>query len=170
MPAIVQAFKYGGHQSLAEPLAARLAAHPHLHLESVDVVVPVPLHPWRRLGRGFNQAERIASRLGPPVLHALARRRHTRSQTGLAAPQRLLNVEAAFRLATPLRPGQRRDRRARLRDARVLLVDDVLTTGGTLSTCARVLREAGARDVCAAVLARTPPGRGVAPGPDDIES
>ena len=155
MRAIVHAFKYAGHQTLAAPLGARLADHPHLSLDAVDLVVPVPLHPWRRFGRGFNQAERIARHLGLPVTHVLARRRWTASQAGLHADIRSRNVSNAFTIAPRLTAGGRRSLRSGLSKARVLLVDDVVTTGATLSACARVLREAGAHEVRAATIART---------------
>ena len=155
MRAIVHAFKYAGHQTLAAPLAARLADHPHLRIDAIDLVVPVPLHPWRRLVRGFNQAERIARHLGLPVTHALARRRWSTSQTGLHAHTRSRNVSDAFMIAPRLTAGGQRALRNLLSNARVLLVDDVVTTGATLSSCARVLREAGAREVRAATIART---------------
>ena len=155
MRAIVHAFKYGGHQTLAIPLAERLADHPHLRLEAVDLVVPVPLHPWRRVRRGFNQAERIARHLGAPVAHALSRPHWTSSQAGLQAAARGRNVRGAFTMAPRLTTRGRRALRAQLSQARVLLVDDVVTTGATLSACARILREAGAREVRAATIART---------------
>jgi ComF family protein len=155
MRAIVHAFKYAGHQTLAAPLAERLADHPHLHLHTVDLVVPVPLHPWRRLTRGFNQAERIARHLGLPVVHALARRRWTSSQAGLHADARARNVRDAFMIAARPTERGRRALRGQLSKARVLLVDDVVTTGATLSACARILREAGASEVRAGTIART---------------
>ena len=155
MRAIVHAFKYDGHQTLAAPLAERLIDHPHLHLAAVDLVVPVPLHPWRRFARGFNQAERIAQQLGPPVVHALARRQWTPSQAGLPADARGRNVRDAFTIAPRFTTRRRQALRYALSKARVLLVDDVVTTGATLSACARVLREAGVREVRAATIART---------------
>jgi competence protein ComFC len=155
MQAIIHAFKYRGHQTLAIPLAERLADHPHLRLDGVDLIVPVPLHPWRRVVRGFNQAERIARQLGLPVVPALARRRWTRSQAGLAADTRSSNVRDAFTVAPRLTTPGRRALRSQLSKARVLLIDDVVTTGATLSACARVLREAGVREVRAATVART---------------
>lgn len=155
MRAIIQAFKYAGHQSLGASLASRLTEHPHLHLEDVDLIVPVPLHPWRRVCRGFNQAERMARHLGRPVLHALVRTHLTPAQATLAASARRGNVQHAFALAPRLTTRGRRELRATLAGARLLLVDDVVTTGGTLSACARVLRDAGAGHVRAATAART---------------
>ena len=152
---IIHALKYAGHQTLGAALAARLRDHPSLTLESVDLVVPVPLHPWRRLRRGYNQAERIARHLGPPVLQAIARLHWTRMQAGLHADQRRRNLRDAFTIAPRLTPHGRAALRTDIRGARILLVDDVVTTGATLSACARVLRQAGARDVRAATVART---------------
>ena len=154
MRAIIQAFKYAGHQSLGASLAARLADHPHLHLDEIDLIVPVPLHPWRRVARGFNQAERLARYLGPRVMHALARTQLTPAQATLTARARLDNLRDAFALAPRLTAHGRRQLRATLRGSRILLIDDVVTTGGTLSACARVLRDAGARHVRAATAAR----------------
>lgn len=155
MRAIIQAFKYAGHQTLDVPLAGRLATHPYLDLDHIDLVVPVPLHPWRRLVRGFNQAERLARHLGPPVVHALSRTHWTPAQAGLHADAREHNVHGAFALARHMTRGGTVAMRRTLSGARVLLVDDVVTTGGTLSACARVLLEAGALDVRAAAVART---------------
>lgn len=158
---VLHAFKYSGHQSLGPLLAAQLRDHPHLDLHAVTWVVPVPLHPWRRWQRGFNQAERVARALGPPVLHALRRHRWTRPQAGLAAAARRANVRDAIGLRLSLWPGGHTRLLQALAGSHILLVDDVVTTGGTLSACARILKEAGARTVRAATVARTPaPGHG----------
>jgi ComF family protein len=113
-----------------------------------DVIVPVPLHAARRRERGFNQAEflarSLAGRMSVPVSAALERIRFTTTQTAFDRAKRMQNLHNAFRL----RP--RRD----VQDLRVLLVDDVLTTGSTLSECARVLKESGASSVYAATAAR----------------
>ncbi|HET8550781.1 MAG TPA: ComF family protein [Bryobacteraceae bacterium] len=113
-----------------------------------DAIVPMPLHWMRRWQRGFNQAELLARGLvrplGAPVLKALARARATRPQAGLTRAQRRANVSGSFRLRE----------RAGLSGAHVLLVDDVMTTGATLSAAASVLKHAGARRVTAATVAR----------------
>jgi ComF family protein len=118
-------------------------------LEEADGIVPVPLH-WRKeYRRGFNQARELARHLGRPVIDALVRRRNTRPQVELAADRRHANVEAAFGLRGRLFRKPRR-----LDGLRLLLVDDVSTTGATLEACARVLKEAGASEVCALTAAR----------------
>jgi ComF family protein len=119
--------------------------------DSTPLVVPVPLHKSKRSDRGFNQAELIAraavKRLPTRLELAtgiLVRQRATISQVGLTREQRIENMHDAFRV---------RDRQ-RLRGATVVLVDDVMTTGTTLSECARVLKKAGAERVFAATVAR----------------
>ena len=113
-------------------------------LEGCDCVVPVPLHPWRRMRRGFNQARDLAVRLDRPVVNALWRVRATTSQMTLAADARQRNVSRAFALS-PWSPS--------LDDRIVLLVDDVRTTGATLDQCAKVLLRANAREVKALTVA-----------------
>jgi ComF family protein len=120
-------------------------------LGDAHCVVPVPLHPWRRMRRGFNQADDLARRLGVPVLRALRRVRATAPQTGLNAAARRRNVRHAFRLS----PFLSRVRRQRLVEGRiVVLVDDVRTTGATLEACAAALKDAGAGEVRALTAAR----------------
>ena len=120
-------------------------------LAGAQCAVPVPLHPWRRLRRGFNQATDLASTTGLPVVRALWRIRSTHSQTGLTAAARRRNVRDAFRLSPLLTPSA-----VDLHVAGniVVLVDDVRTTGATLDACARVLKQAGAREVRALTVAR----------------
>ena len=116
-------------------------------------VVPVPLHPWRRVRRGFNQAADLARELDRPVVHALWRARPTGAQAGLTAAARRRNVRRAFVVSPLLRISVR----ARFIEGKVVvLVDDVRTTGATLNACAEVLKRAGAREVRALTAA----GRG----------
>jgi ComF family protein len=148
---IIHAFKYEGRRSLARPLAAFMRAERPDVLAGADCAVPVPLHPWRRIRRGFNQAADLARHLDVPVLHALWRVRATSAQAGLSADGRQQNVRGAFRLS-PLLTQRVRERSIEARI--VVLVDDVKTTGATLDACAEVLREAGAREVRALTIAR----------------
>jgi len=136
---VIHAFKYDGRRTLAPRLGGfmRDAGQPMLH--DCDWVVPVPLHPWRRMRRGFNQARDLAECLERPVLNALWRTRATPAQMALDATARRSNVRGAFVLS-PFRRGQ-------VDDARVVLVDDVRTTGATMDECARMLLAAGAREV-----------------------
>lgn len=151
---ILHAFKYEGRRVLVGPLAAMMRAAGAGILGDADATIPVPLHPWRRMRRGFNQADALARGLGLPVLRALWRVRVTASQTGLHAAARRRNVRHAFGLS----PFLSRERRLRLLEGRiVVLVDDVRTTGATLEACAAVLKDAGAREVRALTVARAAP-------------
>ena len=144
---IIHALKYSRRYSLARPLAELMRRRGRELLEDIDCVVPVPLH-WRReYHRGFNQAREIARHLGPPVMDALVRRRATRAQVELAADRRKTNVAGAFAI-------RRWFATSTLQGCRVLLIDDVSTTGATLEACAGVLRESGASVVCALTAAR----------------
>ena len=148
---IIHAFKYDGRRSLAVGLGALLCGREAGQLCGARCCVPVPLYPWRRVRRGFNQAADLARQLPLPVVHALWRIRPTPPQTGLAAAARRRNVRGAFRLSPLL---GRRARRAFIEDAVVILVDDVMTTGATSKACASVLRRAGAREVRMLTVAR----------------
>jgi len=153
---IVHAFKYEGRRGLAAPLAEMMRAAGASLLGDADCIVPVPLHVWRRVRRGFNQSDDLARRLDLPVMHLLMRVRATAPQTGLTAAGRRRNVRDAFRLSPFLPRGVRR----RLEGRIVVLVDDVRTTGATLDACASVLKGAGAKEVRALTAARA-----VAPAP-----
>ena len=113
-----------------------------------DAIVPVPLHPARERERGFNQAallaECVSGHTGVPVCQVLQRVRFTTTQTAFDRAERIQNLRDAFRLR----------KKADVRRLDVLLIDDVLTTGSTLSECARILKRNGARSVYAATAAR----------------
>lgn len=148
---LVHDFKYGKQRHLRHPLACWLREtldDPRLRDRRFDAVVPVPLHPARERERGFNQAallaELLAASIRVPARPVLERIRYTTTQTAYDRAERMENLAGAFRLR------KNRD----VRDLRVLLIDDVLTTGSTLSECARVLRVAGAVSVHAATAAR----------------
>ena len=141
---ILQAFKYDRRRSLAAPLGRLMQLRGAAVLADADCVVPVPLHWRRRWRRGFNQALDLARHLDVPVRSVLRRSRNTRTQTDLPADARLRNVRGAFVVT----------RRAALSGLRIVLVDDVSTTGATLEACARVLVAAGAAEVRTLTTAR----------------
>jgi ComF family protein len=145
---LIHLFKYDKIYSLARPLAGFLARVLPRE-ERIDAVVPMPLHWRRRWERGFNQSEllagEIAKKWNVPVKRAVRRVKSTAPQAGLTNAKRRANVAGAFAIK----------RNARLDGARVLLVDDVLTTGATAAACARVLKRAGAAHVALLALART---------------
>jgi ComF family protein len=147
---IIHAFKYEGRRSLAIKLGAMMRQSGSDLLSDADCVVPVPLHPWRRVTRGFNQAADLAAHLERPIGHAVWRTRATVPQTGLTAAGRRRNVHNAFSLSPLL---SRRAQQAMLVDRVVVLVDDVRTTGATLEACASVLKNAGVREVRALTAA-----------------
>ena len=113
---------------------------------SADALLPVPLHWWRHVMRGFNQSDELCKSLrkatGLPVTRAVKRVRATPSQTGLSAPQRKANLRGAFRLAR------------KVRARHIVIVDDVITTGATARAVAQVLLDAGVDEVSLLVLAR----------------
>lgn len=148
---IIHEFKYGRQIHLRYLVAKWLRAalnDERLRGREFDLIVPVPLHATRQRERGFNQASLIAELLSAdiaiPVQPYLERVRYTTTQTALDRSERIENLHNAFRLR----------KNANVRGLRVLLVDDVLTTGSTLSECARVLKHAGALSVYAATAAR----------------
>jgi ComF family protein len=148
---VLTALKFRGLEYLGADLARRLARRFRGDLTRCDLVVAIPLHWSRRLRRGYNQAERLASplarELGLPLVPALRRRRRTRPQTSLGRGERLAALTGAFVLGRQA---------ARLGGAEVILVDDVATTGATLAAAAATLLAAGARGVTALVAARVP--------------
>ncbi len=147
----ISRFKFEQRPDLARSLApvVRRAAR-ILRTDPPDVVIPVPLHPARLIERGYNQsallAGPVADELGARFLpRALARIRNTERQVGLDRGARLRNMAEGFAVPKPGTVAARR----------VLVVDDVRTTGATLAACATVLLRAGARDVRTLVVAQT---------------
>ena len=151
---VIHHFKYRSKTRLARLLGRAMAGiiRADFVLNQADLIVPVPLHWWKRMRRGYNQSEILARVIGRetgmPVVPALGRARRTRTQTRLSEAARRKNVADAF----ALRPGS-------VEDKKILLVDDVLTTGATLKECGRVLKQAGAAEVYACVAAITPEPR-----------
>lgn len=145
----VRRFKYGGRPDLARPLGHLLRAAVRDASLDVDVVVQVPLHPRRRSERGYDQAgllaRQVAAGLGRPHRPELLRRlRHGPAQASLGREERRANPALAFE-----------GNRSHLRGLRVLLVDDVITTGATVRACRDALLEAGAAPPTILGLART---------------
>jgi ComF family protein len=122
-------------------------------LEEADVVVPMPLSRQRLAERGFNQALLLARALSPEKTRAdlLLRVRHTAAQTTLDRKDRLDNVKGAFAVDPLLA--------SKVRGRRVVLVDDVMTSGASLFTAAQALRQAGAARITALLMARTGEGQ-----------
>ncbi len=149
----VHCFKYKNCPALAEPLGSLLAAQARtqssaLHRLKFDGVLPMPMHAGRRRTRGYNQSERLARVVAreldlPLNTLLLIRPRATRPQVGLSATRRRSNLLGAFRVSRP------QDARGKT----FLLIDDVMTTGSSLSECAAMLKLAGARGVYALILA-----------------
>lgn len=156
--AAIHALKYGRRPAVAAPLGRLLAdvapgALPVALPDWADGVVPIPLHPARLAARGFNQAELLAAPCAarwrvPLLARALIRVRATSPQTELDAAARRANVRRAFAVPRP----------AAVRGRRLLLVDDVLTTGATVGAAAQALLGAGAAEVGVLVLARATRG------------
>jgi len=148
---LVARFKFNGEPGWAAALAQRMARAPGVaeELERADLVLPMPLARRRLAERGFNQALLLARALARDKVEAqlLLRLRETGSQAALEKKARQKNVEGAFGVE-PMRASE-------LGAARVVLVDDVMTSGASLHSAARVLRQAGAQRIAAVVLART---------------
>ncbi|HUT32374.1 MAG TPA: double zinc ribbon domain-containing protein [Planctomycetota bacterium] len=161
---LILAFKLGRRASLAYVLGDLLCNYLGEGglSQVVDLVVPVPLHWRRRVRRGFNQAGLLALEAStrfrlPLAAGLLKRRRATMTQTALSGLRRGANVRDAFAVRAA-RNGRLLDRlagRTAVLGKRVLLVDDVFTTGSTVNECARVLRAAGAAEVLVATVAHT---------------
>ena len=144
---IIHAWKFEARQSLARPLARIVGRHCATLLEGADIAAPVPMTPWRKWHRGFNQAEDLARHLGIPRASLLARWRPRPAQSSLPSSLRRSNLQAS--IVVP--PWRRRAIDGRV----IVLVDDVVTTGATLEACAAALKQAGAKEVRAVTVALT---------------
>lgn len=149
LPALIRRHKYGLDQAIGRALAEFLGPDLPITGAELDIVVPVPLHRRRLWWRGFNQAAllaaEVARRLDLPIdTGVLVRVRATNPQTYRHHDERRRNVRRAFEARNP----------ARLSGKRILLVDDVMTTGATAEECARTLLDAGAAAVDVFTLAR----------------
>jgi len=148
----VHRLKYGHMPRIARPLGQLLATQLGQADFTADAIVPIPLHHDRLRERGYNQAEELARALSdawhlPMITTNIARERTTSQQAALKkAAERAANVHGAFRwVGTGPAP------------KRILLIDDVLTTGATMGACAEALRSAGSEWVCGIALARSRP-------------
>ena len=147
----IHAFKYRGETTLGRHLGRLLARcdFPGLSADSVSVVMPVPLHRKRLRERSFNQAlvlsRSLSKRYGISLdFTSLKRHIYTTPQISLGKAERQANVRGAFQVVKP----------DKVKGAKILLVDDVYTTGNTLHECARILMDNGAADVMVLTLAR----------------
>lgn len=151
---LVHALKYRDRTELAPMLALWMARAGNEVLADCDAIVPAPLHPFRLMSRKFNQAAELAGALsrlsGKPMLaSAIRRTRNTRHQVGLGKTGREDNVRGAFRVTER--------GRIELAGKRIVLIDDVYTTGATVSAIARAIRRAGATDISVLTFARALP-------------
>jgi ComF family protein len=142
---IIKEFKFYDMPWLAEVLAQEMMPYlPH----GYDLLVPVPLHPNRLHERGYNQSELLTRALsrysGIPWQHSLKRVRDTPHQTGLNREERLHNLHNAFSL---------KGADTAIKGKRIILIDDVFTTGSTLLSCAKVLHQHGAKEITSCTLA-----------------
>lgn len=146
----VHHLKYRNQRRMARPLARILAPQLRQALPEADAVIAVPLHPRRLAQRGYNQAEELARELaglwGLPLVHGLVRSRTTERQALLTTDARAANVLGAFQWESQTPPPRR-----------LILVDDVLTTGATMGACAEALLLAGTDLVYGIALARSRP-------------
>ena len=148
---LVQKLKYGDRLDLAPALGRMMVRAGAELARDADAIVPVPLHPtrlwWRRFNQAMELARPVAKACGRPCEPALlARVKRTRPQVGLTRPQRGENLQGAFRVPDAMRPA--------LKGRRILLVDDVLTTGATANAAARALLRGGASAVDVLAFAR----------------
>jgi ComF family protein len=159
---LIHKFKYNDRHDARRLFGSWLAGAGGELLADADVLVPVPLHRWRLLWRKFNQAAMLANEVGrqtgiPVDPFVVRRSKPTRPQVGLSEAARRRNLAGAFEVS--------KRAQTRLAGRKVLLVDDVITTGSTVGACARVLKRAGAARVDVLVLATVIGGEY---GPDGI--
>jgi len=148
---LILGFKHGGRSEGLQMFSAQMRRAGRKCLKGADYLVPVPLHYSRRVKRRYNQSALLArylARITAPTFDPdiLLRRRATPMQGGRSASARRRNVQGAFKVREPALE--------RVKGAKIVLIDDVMTTGATLESCARTLKRAGASHVTALTLAR----------------
>jgi ComF family protein len=139
---LVHAFKYSDQTNNAKMFAKLLLARYQKEIQNIDVVVPVPMHKWKRVFRNYNPAQILALELAkfidkPMIPDVLVKQKWTISQIGLSKSKRSKNLDGSIKL---------RDRHS-VKGKTILLVDDVKTTGATSNLCSQVLKKAGATSV-----------------------
>ncbi|MDI6732058.1 MAG: ComF family protein [Candidatus Margulisbacteria bacterium] len=151
MKEAIQRFKFNKRKNLAGPLGVLMVqyiAELKINMQEIDTLIPVPLHPRRQRERGFNQvhylAEIVSRYFGKPVVPALSRVKDTKPHFGLGREERFININQAFAV---------NDSRA-VYNKRILLIDDIYTTGATMAECSRTLQIAGAKKIELLTLSR----------------
>jgi len=149
---LISQFKFFSQPAWARSFASIMRSTPFAQdaIDQAHLLLPIPLSAARLAERGFNQSLLLALQLSPSKTqsHLLLRTRHTQAQSQLNRQARLSNLLGAFAMS-PLEAGA-------VRGQHILLIDDVMTSGATLNLVAQVLKQAGAKEVCALVLAKTP--------------
>ena len=150
MREVIHRYKYNRHEFFEPLMVQWFFGCGSLFSEKPQCVIPVPLHPLKERDRGFNQAERLAKGVAehldlPMEPGCLRRVKYTETQTNLSRKERMANMRNAFEASE------------RVTFSRVLLLDDVMTTGATASACAAALRRAGVQTVDVLTLARGMP-------------
>jgi ComF family protein len=149
---LIHNLKYGDKTHTARYFGTWMARVGQPSLAQADMLVPVPLHKFRLLRRHFNQAALLAREIGcisgvPVYPQLLLRTRHTPPQAGLSSKERIRNVRGVFKLHP--------NYATLVKDKHIILIDDVMTTGATLSACAKIVLKAGASKVSILTLAKT---------------
>lgn len=151
LPLIIHAFKYQGKKSLGKLLGERLAliVKSEPYMQNADLIVPVPLHSVRKRERGYNQSEILAKKVSEETkikfIDLLVRRKNTKTQTTLSPEERKKNVEDAFYI--------KEDLINLVKGKKIIVVDDVMTSGATLEACANPLLKHGAEEVYGLIVA-----------------
>jgi len=148
----IHRFKFQKRKNLAGPLGVLLVKYlshtPDFSMEEIDCIIPVPLHRKRQRQRGYNQAELLAQVISKyyevPVVSALERTKDTHPQFDLPREERLTNVKGAFKVSDP----------KAVYNKKIILLDDIFTTGSTIAECSKTLKIAGARSVEVLTLSR----------------